>query len=286
MKCPRCGAENAERADRCYLCEHPLSASSDAFETSTLEGNAQQYPPQGPAVPPGQQPHPPPATGPGYQPPPDAYAAGYQPHAPAPQRPATVKIVIGALVVVLIVIVAVGAFYLTRGKTYGINVSAPPGYQEASQDLFDEFNDSMKEGSGDIAAEALFVDNSQSNFVMVASMDMPPAIGEKPPSGDDPEEMEEWFYDNRDEWEEAFNTSFAEGLGGMGSVDADLYQVERLATGDAVLHMATSVSLMDTSFNVETLWIIKERSVFFIAIMGTDTGSQTVESLKESVTFE
>lgn len=291
MRCPRCGAENAERADRCYLCELPFTGIGTTEEPPAPEQRVQpQYPPQGTQagmVLPSQQAVPPPgAPGPGYQPPPGAYQGGVQPPPPPPKGPNTVKIIVGALVALLVIIIGVGAFYLTRGKTYNIKASPPPGYQEASEELFDDFNETMKEGSEDIEVDELFVDNGQTNFIIVASMDMPPTIGEKPPSGDDPEEMEQWFYDNRDEWEDAFNSSFTEGTGGMGSVESDLFQVERLATGDAVLHMATTVGFMNDSIAVETLWAIKGRTVFFIALMGKSPSSQTVESLKESITFE
>jgi hypothetical protein len=225
--------------------------------------------------------------GAGYPPPPGAYPGAYQPPPAAPQGPATVKIIIGVLVALLVVIIGVGAYFLTRGKTYDINVSPPPGYEEASQEMLDEFKETMSESSEDIEVNELFVDSTQSNFIIVASMDIPPSLTDNPPSGDDPEEMEDWFYEHEEEWQDAFSGGLVEGMGGTGaSLDSDTFEVERLATGDAVLHMATTVSVMNASFTIDTLWIIKGNSAFFMAVMGLNPGSDTAEYLKNNVSFE
>jgi len=237
-------------------------------------------------VPPGQQAVPPPGPpGMGYQQPPGAYPGVIQPPPPPPKGPNTVKIIIGVLVALLVVIIGVGAYFLMRGKTYDINVSPPPGYKEASPEMLDQFKESMSEGSDDIEVDAVYLDNSMGNFIIVASMDMPLLIKDKPPSGDDPQEMEEWFYEYQDEWEEAFNSSFVGDVGMAGAVTTELYQVERLAVGDAVLHMTISVSALNTTMTMDTLWIMKGRSAFFIALMGESPSSQTIEALKESISF-
>ena len=125
------------------------------------------------------------------------------------------------------------------------------------------------------------------NFVIVASMDIPPSLGSDTPSGEDPEEMEEWFYETKDEWVEAFNLGFVEGAGGMGvSANIDVYEVEHLVSGDAALHIATTIDLMQASFQLDALWIIKGNSAFFVVVEGLNPGAKTLESLKESITFE
>lgn len=284
MKCPRCGADNAERAARCYLCEYPFSSNQAGEEPPAPDEAARaQYPP------PGQQAVPPPTVGEpgGYQqPPPGVYQAGFEPPPPPPKGPATVKIIIGALVALLIVVVGVGAYFLTRGKTYDIVCSAPPGYQEADQELLDELKETMEAGSEDIAVDGLYMDAAMTNFLIVAHQDMSSLLGTDAPSGEDPEEMEEWFYANKDEWVEAFNTGIIEGAGMPSEVD--LYQVERLATGDAVLHMATSIAVpgMGTSLKIESLWIIKERTAFLVMLQGLSPSQDTIEFLKENITFE
>ena len=293
MRCPRCGADNADRAQRCYLCEYPFATSGAEGEPPSPEEHVQpQYPPpgaQGGLTPPGPQAGPPPPmTGTGYQAAaPGAYPAGYQPPPPAAKGPLNVKVIIGVLVVLLVVIVGVAAFFFLQGKTYNINVPPPPGYKEADQEMVDELKDTMSEGSEDIEIDEIYIDDSTTNFVIVASMDIPPSLGSDTPSGEDPEEMEEWFYDNKGEWVEAFNTGLVQGAGGLGaSAGIDLYEVERLVSGDAALHIATTIDLGQASFIVDTLWIIKGDSAFFVVVEGLNPGAKTLESLKESITFE
>jgi hypothetical protein len=38
MKCPRCGADNSDRAERCYLCEQPfVTVSMEGISTDAQE---------------------------------------------------------------------------------------------------------------------------------------------------------------------------------------------------------------------------------------------------------
>lgn len=291
MKCPRCGADNADRAERCYLCEYGFSPGDGDLEPPAPH-EAARVPYPAPGVQeggpvPGQQAVPPPPVmqpGGSQPPPPGAYPAGYQPPPPAPKGPATAKIVIGILVAVLIAVVGVGAYFLTRGKTYDITVPAPPGYEVADQEMLDELKKSLQSGSDEIVLDQVFMDATMTNFIIVAHQDIPVSLGSDTPSGDDPEEMEEWFYENKEEWIDAFNTGIIEGSGVPSEID--LYQVERLATGDAVLHMVTTLDLMGTAFTVETLWVIKGRSAFFLMVEGLNPGSDTVDFLKENITFQ
>jgi hypothetical protein len=291
MRCPRCGADNAEHAERCYLCEYAFTGGEAGVEPPAPDEAARApYPPPGVqagVTPQGQQAvPPPPVTQPGVYgpPPPGAYPPGYQPPPPAPKGPATVKIIIGVLIALLVVVVGAGAYFLTRGKTYDIVVSAPPGYEVPDQEMMDELKDTMEESSQDIVVDELFNDASMTNFIIVAHQDIPSTFGSDTPSGDDPEEMEEWFYEHKQEWIDAFNSGIIEGAGVPSGID--LYQVERLATGDAVLHMNTSLDVMGTTFVVETLWVIKGRTAFFILAEGLNPGKDTVEFLKENVTFK
>ncbi len=262
MKCPRCGADNADRAERCYLCEYPFTASSDAGEPPAPEERLQ---PRYPAPPPG------------------VYAPGFQPPPPAPKGPMTVKIIIGVLVLLLIVILGVGAFFYLKGKTYSIEFPPPPGFSEAEEELVEELKETMEEGDDDIVVDKLLIDAGMSNFVIAVHSDIPVSPAVDTPSGDDPEEMEEWFYDNEDEWVESFNTGIIEGAGVPSEID--LYQVERLATGDAVLHMVTSLDMMGTPFTVEVLWVIKGRTAFAVILEGLSIENDTVEFLKENIAF-
>ena len=293
MRCPRCGADNADRAQWCYLCEYPFAASGAEGEPPSPEEHVQpQYPPPGAReglTPPGPQAGPPPPmTGTGYQAAaPGAYPAGYQPPPPAAKGPLNVKVIIGVLVVLLVVIVGVAAFFFLRGKTYNIHVPPPPGYKEADPEMVEDLKKTMSEGSEDIEIDEIYIDDSMTNFVIVASMDIPPSLASDTPPGDDPEEMEQWFYETKDEWVEAFNLGLVEGAGGVGmSANVDVYEVERLATGDAVLHIATTIDLMQASFKIDVLWIIKGNSAFFVVVEGLNPGAKTLESLKESITFE
>jgi len=195
-----------------------------------------------------------------------------------------VKALIGVLVALLVVVVGVGAYFLTRGKSYGITVPVPPGYSEAEQSLLDDFEETMKSSPEEIRMDEIYVDSSMTNFVIVAHMNIPSTFGSDIPAGNDPDEMEEWFYKHKDEWVEDFNAGIMEGSG-LPS-DVDVYEVERMGSGDAVLHMVSSFQMMDISFAVDTLWIIKGKSAFFIIVEGLNPSPDTVEFLMQNITFE
>lgn len=152
--------------------------------------------------------------------------------------------------------------------------------------MLEEFKEAMSEGSDDIEVDAVFIDNTTGNFILVASTEIPILAQDKPPSGDDPQEMEEYFYEYQDEWEDAFNGGLVGDVGITGPVTTELYQVERLVAGDAVLHMTISVSALNATITMDTLWIIKGNSAFFIALMGDSLSQKTIDALKESITFE
>lgn len=289
VKCPRCGADNAERAEWCYLCEYPFSggaAEPPAPEENLPAQHPSPYAPPGVAAPSAQAVPPPPAMGPGaFQPlSADAYGQGVQPPPPSPRGPVMVKALIGVLVALLVVVVGVGAYFLTRGKSYGITVPVPPGYSEAEQSLLDDFEETMKSSPEEIRMDEIYVDSSMTNFVIVAHMNIPSTFGSDIPAGNDPDEMEEWFYKHKDEWVEDFNAGIMEGSG-LPS-DVDVYEVERMGSGDAVLHMVSSFQMMDISFAVDTLWIIKGKSAFFIIVEGLNPSPDTVEFLMQNITFE
>ncbi|MDD3718454.1 MAG: hypothetical protein PHP28_07315 [Actinomycetota bacterium] len=290
MRCPLCGADNSERAESCYLCQNPLDpeppqAAAPARDTAA----GQQYPPQdirGDMGPSGPQAVSPPPMGPGgYQPPPPgAYPAGFQPTPPAPEGPAKVKIVIGILVVLLIALVGVGLYFFLRTEPVKIVAPAPPGFTAAEGDLVDDLKDTMKAGSEGIDLDELYVDATMTNFIIVAHQDIPITFGSDKPPVDDPEAMERWFHEYKDEWVGAFNAGIVEGAGIP--VDIDIYEVERLTAGDAALHMTTRIDALGTPFMVDTLWVIKEGTAFFILVEGLDSGSEAIEFLRDNISFE
>jgi hypothetical protein len=285
MKCPRCGADNAERAEWCYLCESQFTTSG-AGEPPAPDERVQPQPPaqgvQAGVVPPGSQAGPPPPPGAAYQaPPPGAYPPTYQPP-PTTGGARNLKVIIGILVGVLVVAVAIGAFFLLRGKTYDIDVSAPPGYREAEEDAFREMQESMETEEDDIVLDAVFFDSTGQNFIMVLHEDV---LFQDVPSGDDPEEMEQYFLDNEQELSEEFNTSIISS--GAGGSMLEEYEVGRLAAGDAYLHMVTSVDMMGATLKLDSMWIFKGDSAFAIVITGVNPRSaEIVEFFEENITFE
>jgi hypothetical protein len=289
MKCPRCGADNADRAERCYLCEYPFAKAAGAGEPPAPDEAVQlQYAPPG-EVTPGQQAAPPaPIQGIAYQPPPPgAYAPGYQPPPPATKGRVPVKVVVMALVVVVGLILAIGAYFLLRRDLYRIEVPTPPGFEEASDEVYEELKGAM-EGSSDtedVDLDYLFTDESESNIVIVVRRDIPTTFSSDAPPTDDPEAMEEWYNANQDEWVEDLKTEVA--MSGIISSEVDLYEVERLATGDAVLHVAMTAKGYNTpNLYIDTLWIIKGDTAFFILIEGLNKNAKTIDFLKENVTFK
>lgn len=285
VKCPRCGADNADRAEWCYLCEYPFApGSGEAVPPAPDEAATAQYPPPG-EVPPGQQAVPPPPVGGvAYQPPPPgAYAPGYQPPPPPSKGPVTVKAIIGVLILVVIVVLAVGAYFFLRSDYYKIEVSIPPGYKQADDYMISEVEELMESELEDFELDYLWIDDSMSNVIFIYHMDIPAFSTGAPPS-DDPDEMEEWFYENEEEWVDEFETG-AVLQGGL-APDTNLYQVERLTTGDAVLHMAMSMNMMNTPYYTDILVIIKGDTAFFIRLEGLSNNLKTVEFLEQNITFE
>jgi len=196
----------------------------------------------------------------------------------------TVKVVIAVLVVVVGLILVVGAYFLLRPDLYSIEVPTPPGYQVAGDDVVDDLKETMDTGTDDVEIDYLFADASMSNFVIVARQDIPTVFSSDAPPSDDPEAMEEWYYENKDEWVDAFKEGIA--MGGGISSDMDIYEVEQMATGDPVLHMAMTMQVMNTPFYLDTLWIVKGDSAFFILVEGLNKNPKTIEFLKENITFK
>ncbi|MBN2025429.1 MAG: hypothetical protein JW854_01515 [Actinobacteria bacterium] len=287
MKCPRCGADNADRAERCYLCELPLAGGGTAGEPPAPEERIQpQYPPQGTQagmVPPGQQAAPPPgAQGMGYQLPPGAYPGGIQPPPPPSKGPNTVKIIIGVLVILLVVIIAVGAFFLLRGKTYSVEVPTPPGYKEASESDFDSARESIESGSGDAALDYLFINNAGDSFVFVAHQDF--FLEELPP--EDPEEAERYYNENRDEILSDMNLGF-ETSGVPGSLDVDEYNTMSLGSGDTALHFAISMNIQDLTMTMDAFIAVKGKTMFMVIVQGFGTANlrDTLDHIAQNITF-
>ena len=286
MKCPRCGADNAERAERCYLCEYDFTKSGAGGQAPAPDEPMQpQYPPQGTQAgiaPPGPQAGPPPPPGGAYQgPPPGAYPPAYQPP-PTTGGARNLKVIIGVLVAVLVVALAIGAFFLLRGKTYSIDVPAPPGYQAADEDIFREMQESMESGEEDIVLDAVFTDSTGQNIIMVLHEDI---LFLDTPSGDDPDEMEQYLNDNKEEISQEFNTGIMSG--GAEDTRLEKYEVGRLAAGDAYLYMVTSIDMMGTTLRLDSMWIFKGDSAFAIIISGVNPrSSEIVEFLEANITFE
>ncbi|MEW6554400.1 MAG: hypothetical protein AB1384_08955 [Actinomycetota bacterium] len=289
MKCPRCGADNADRAAWCYLCEYPFAPDAGAVEPPAPDEAIQaRYVPTG-AVPPAQQAAPPSPVGEvSYQPPPPgAYAPGYRPPPAAGKGPVTARVVVMALVLVLLVALGVGAYFLLRSEYYSIEVPTPPGFEPASDDLVDELKEAVESSSDteDVEVDYVFTDASESNFIFVARRDIPVTLStDAPPSGD-PEAVEEWYYENQDEWIEELRAEIA--MSGIISSEVALYEVERLATGDATLHMAMTASGFNTpTLYIDILWIIKGDTAFFILVEGLNSNPKTIDFLKENITFK
>ena len=289
MKCPRCGADNAERSVRCYLCEYTFVAGDTAPEPPGAEGPPQpQYPP--PGVPEGlaspglQAGPPPPMMGTGYQPPPPgAHPAGFQPPPAAPKGPPTVKVIIGILVILLVVIVGVTAFFLIRGKTYSVSVPAPPGYEAADEQTLEAAKESMHDEAEDADLDYLFVNGAGTSFVFVAHQRF--YLTETPP--DDPEEAERYYNEHKNELMEEMNLGFETAGGMSGDIAVGDYETMRLGTGDTALHFSMSLTVQGVSMDMETLIVVKGKTMFMVIVQGfEDTGLRSaLDYLAQNITF-
>ena len=285
MKCPRCGADNAEQAEWCYLCEYPFAGGTDPVAMPpTGEGDAAR-PPAADGTPyraPGPPPVAPTAAYGPQPPPPGALPPGFGP-VPAKRGVSSTKAGIGLAVGLVVIIAGLLSFFLLRGKTYTINVPVPPGYARADEKMMDEAKKSLQETAEGVVLDEAFIDEVNTNFVFVLHRDVPFSDA---PSGKDPEEMERYFYEHKDEWVEAFASGIVES-GPELSPQLEKYEVLRMDSGDAALHMTTSLGIQQYSFTVDTLWIIKESSAFAVVVEGLDPrGEEVIEFLLENITFK
>ncbi len=288
MKCPRCGADNAEQAEWCYLCEYRFSGEPGAAmpEGGAAAGTAPAIEAPGEAAsPPYSAPpqavQPPPAPA-GRAPFPGALPPGIRP-SPAGKR--VPRNVFALVLVVALAVIAAGllAFFLLRGRTYTIKVDPPPGYSRADEDMVREAEKGLADSAKGVSLDEVFIDDSRTNFVFVLHQDVPFSDA---PSGKDPDEMEKYFYDHKDEWTEAFSSGMLEAQPDL-NPRLEKYEVIRLAGGEAALHMTTSIGIQQYAFTVDTLWIIKESSAFAIVVEGLDpNGVEVIEFMRQNVTFE
>lgn len=302
MKCPRCGADNAERAPWCSLCQYRFGETATGEAPSdSLYDPAPQYQPgydaapqyqQGPAAyppTPGGQVYPPNVpiqpSGYGYPPPPGAYPPGYQPVPTSQGLSGSARVLIGILAILLfLALIGVGIFIITN-KSATIQVPIPPGYQEASDSEKKSTEASMKANEPGLVLDNLYMSNNMDSAIIVFHEKMP--LAEKP-SSTDPNYLKEYYDKNKDEVLKAFAGGF-EQAAGLG-VDADIgvYEVEQLACGDGALHLTIEVSVGRNSLFMDMLLIIKGSTGFCVALEAPDDAGMeaTTQFLKDNISFK
>jgi hypothetical protein len=190
------------------------------------------------------------------------------------------KTVIGILVVVLLIALGVGAYFIIRGKTYTVSLPAPPGYEEAGEDLFEDAEKSLKSGGGDFKLDYLFINSTMTSFIFVAHQRF--FLEETPP--DDPDAAEEYYLENRDEIMADLNVGLTEeDVGG----NIGEYSVESIAAGDTGLRIKLSLTIEQTQMDMDMLLVVKGKTMFMVIVQtfGSDA-SETMEYIKENIRFE
>lgn len=303
MRCPRCGAENAESAQRCYLCEHPftdypadLGAGSGgepawgAPPTSVPPAAAPTYgePPGASAPSQGE----PPGAGPGYPPPPGA-AAGYQPPPPGAyppdikpvppaKAPSRTRLAVIATVVVLAIAGAVAAFLLTGNKVPKIKVGTPPGWEIADEEMKAQFKEEAQTESGDMELDYLFVRDGGESVIAVAHGN---AYIADVPDSEDLATVENFFMQEKDAIYEQF-----EGVASFPGVNISLdeYEVRELACGLPALFMRISLNSQSDSLVQDYIFMFKNKTGFFaiVSSMGTAGNAEEIDFLTSNISFE
>jgi len=279
MKCPRCGAENSPQAEWCYLCEYPFTDS-----TIIPEGPTESAPPQAP--PPGHpetQAQPPP---PGSAPlptveAPGVYAPGYPP-TPTPGMSTGKKILIGAgaaLGVVVLVLVFVLVYFK---PTPTIKVPTPPGWENATEDMKESFEEQVSQGGEEITLDYLFTDGSLSNSIAVAHGK---AYIMDSPDSDSLEDVEDFFMQHKGELEGEFKSAYSDQ---GASTSLTEYRVAEMANGIPSLFMSLSVSGQGITIYQDFMFFFNDNTMFFTVISSLDdaVNQEAVDFLTENITFE
>ncbi len=242
MKCPRCGADNAEQAPWCSLCQYAFQENPGGAIPPELPGEAQQYqPPPGAYQEQGGQAYPP-NVSPGqygYPPPPGAFPPGYAPPAPSHGLSASTRVLAGMVIMLVFLGLLAGAIYLITNKTATITVPVPPGYQEVSVKEKDAMEKSMQTKASEVVVDNYLTNESGDGVIVVFHQKM--SLAEAPP--EDPKKMEEFYNMNKDEVMHAFAGGFEQAAGYGVDAKISLYQVEKLTCGDSALHLSIDVSM-------------------------------------------
>lgn len=290
MRCPRCGAENAESAQWCYLCEYPFTDSSAEAGAGQGEEPGWGAPPPPPTAvptygePPGAGPlyATPPGDGAGHQlPPPGAAPPAFQPIPPA-RGPGRGKLAVIAAVVLLAIAGAVIAFLALGSKAPSIKVDAPPGWEVAGEELEEQFKEESQAESNNMELDYLFVKDAGKSVIAVAHGN---AYITDVPDNEDFATVKDFFMREKDTLYEQFE-SLASYPGV--NVSLDVYEVKELSCGLPALFMRISMSSRTDSLVQDYIFMFKDNTGFFaiVSSMGTAGNAEAIDFLTRNISFE
>ena len=178
MQCPKCGVENDEKLRFCRACGGALAANlpAESAASAATERLPAVTPPAAPppAAPP---PAPPMPAAPPVAAPPPVYTPPPAQTAPRSNTPLIIGLVIGAVLLVLIAVVAVAGFYAwnTAGKSVTTEVSTttqelPDGKSSTTTSATTEEGDkeaSAEEGTGESGAQPVSSTDSVAEATVV-----------------------------------------------------------------------------------------------------------------------
>jgi hypothetical protein len=292
MKCQRCGADNSDQAEWCYLCEYPFRKNVPGEGVSgtpqesvpplySQPGQARDYPQSMPGQTPGY-PQPMPGQPPGYPPPPPGvYPPGY-PMAPPEKDSKTTRVLIGILAIIGIIVIGGAALYLTLGKSATIQVPIPPGWENAPESQRAELEASSSQQGQDVTIDYLFSDGSLANFIAVGHGK---AYIMDSPSSNDLKDIEDFFTRHKDELKGEFEMTY-KAMGANFALKS--YEVKEMSCGIPALLMSITASNEGTYISQDFLFSFKDNTMYFAIVnkMGSKTDQQELDYLVENISFK
>lgn len=267
VKCPRCGADNADGAAWCNLCEYRfrdekrgsvrgetalpgVPEEAGAFYSETL-----------------------PQPTPNRMPPPH--------RTPTRGEPPAVRVLVGILAALGIIGAVLAVIFITLGKSVKIQVPAPPGWEAADQKTMDSFKNTTSQGSK-ITIDYLFTDGSLSNFIAVVHGN---AYLTDFPENEDLATVEDFFARHKSELlgqlEESYRRANAD-------VNVETYEVKKMACGIPALHLDLVASAGGLSLQQYFLFFFKEDTMYFALVnkMGGQGAEEEIQFLSDNISFK
>src|SRR4030042_3601970 len=270
LKCPRCGADNAEQAPWCSLCQYAFQEQQGGMVPPE-----QQY--ESPSVPYQQQAQVPPPGVPqqqGYGPPPGAYSPGNAPPESKRGLSGSTRVLAGIIFFLLFFALVGGGLYYIFHKTAQIQVTPPPGWKDADEKAKETAEDSVVQGNN-VKMDYLFSDGTLTNTIVTAHGDF---FQMQTPDSDKYEDVKAFFEEHEDEYINQLKASSSAIDAGLKTTEAEVVE---MACGIGAIHVGFAIRANGISLNMDYLDFYKKGSeyVTIVVTMGNEGNQEEVDHL-------